>query len=239
MKDSIINYQGSQIKYTLVRKKVKNVNLRVRSDGTVVVSADKLVPLAFIEKLVLEKAPWILHNLERIEKKIETLPESRYISGEILPFLDRQLTLNVLPAEGVEKIWLEGDILHLAVFGDSDANIRRQIVDFWYKKQAEPIFLQALNRIFPLVAARGISRPTITVRKMKSRWGSCSWQKGKITLNSELLKTSLACIDYVVLHELAHFKHQGHNSSFYGFLSELMPDWQERRLILKNYKWSF
>jgi len=239
MKESIVNYQDSQIKFTLVRKKVKNVNLRVRSDGTVVVSADKRVPLAFIEKLVLQKAPWILNNLERILDNDTTLPESRYISGEILPFLDRRLALNVLPADGVEKIWLEGDILHLAVFGDSNTEIRKQIVNFWYKKQAEPIFLSALDRIYPLVAESGISRPTITIRTMKTRWGSCSWQKGKITLNSELLKTSLACIDYVVLHELAHFKHQGHNTSFYGFLSEAMPDWQGRRRILKDYKWLF
>jgi hypothetical protein len=238
MKESCVNYQGSQIKFTLVRKKVKNVNLRVRSDGTVVVSADKLVPLAFIEKLVFQKAPWILNNLERIGTKTAILPELSYISGEILPFLDRRLTLKVMPADGVEKIWLEDGILHLAVFEESDADIRRQIIDFWYKKQAEPIFLQALDRIYPLVAAHGISRPTITVRQMKTRWGSCSWQKGKISLNSELLKTSLACIDYVVLHELAHFKHQGHNRAFYGFLSEIMPDWQERRLALKSYRLS-
>jgi predicted metal-dependent hydrolase len=238
MKESIINCQGNQIKYTLVRKKVKNVNLRVRSDGTVVVSADKRVPLAFIEKLILEKAPWILNNLERIEKKIDTLPEKLYISGEILPFLDRRMTLKVLPADDAEKIWFKDDILHLAVFEDSDAEIRKQMVDFWYKKQAEPVFYQAMDRIYPLVAEHGISRPTLTVRTMKTRWGSCSWQKGKITLNSELLKTSLDCIDYVVLHELAHFKHRGHNSAFYGFLSEIMPDWQGRRHILKNYRWS-
>jgi predicted metal-dependent hydrolase len=238
MKEKILNYQDSQIKYTLVRKKVKNVNLRVRSDGTVVVSADKMVPMAFIEKLVLKKAPWILNNLERIGNKNTTLPELSYISGEILPFLDCQLTLKVLPAAGVEKIWLEDGILHLAVFEESGADIRKQIIDFWYKKQAELIFLQALNRIYPLVAVHGISRPTITVRQMKTRWGSCSWQKGRISLNSELLKTSLDCIDYVVLHELAHFRHQGHNSAFYGFLSEIMPDWQERRLALKRYKLS-
>lgn len=195
------------------------------------------MPLAFIEKLVLEKAPWILSNLERIEKKLDTLPDNRYISGEILPFLDRRMTLKILPAKGAEKIWFKDDILHLTVFEDSDAEIRKQMVDFWYKKQAEPVFCQAMDRVYPLVAKLGISRPTITVRTMKTRWGSCSWQKGKITLNSELLKTSLDCIDYVILHELAHFKHQGHNSSFYGFLSEVMPGWQDRRLTLKNYKW--
>ena len=238
MKESILYYQDNQIKYTLVRKKVKNVNLRVRSDGTVVVSANRVVPLAFIEKLVIDKAPWILENLERIKQNNNYMPPNSFISGEILPFLDRRLILQVVPADGLEKIWLEGDILYLAVFKDSKAEFRKQIINFWYKKQAEPIFLQALDRIFPLVVSYGINRPTITVRQMKTRWGSCSWQKGKISLNSELLKTSLACIDYVVLHELAHFRHQGHNSAFYSFLSEIMPDWQERRLTLKGYRLS-
>jgi predicted metal-dependent hydrolase len=67
---------------------------------------------------------------------------------------------------------------------------------------------------------------------MKSRWGSCHREKKVIVLNSDLIKTPKYCIDYVMLHELIHFKHRYHDKEFYNFLTSLMPDWKQRKKAL-------
>jgi hypothetical protein len=67
---------------------------------------------------------------------------------------------------------------------------------------------------------------------MKSRWGSCLPSNNKVIFNLSLIKTPICCIEYVVLHELAHFKHQNHSKNFYNFITIFMPDWKERKKIL-------
>jgi len=67
---------------------------------------------------------------------------------------------------------------------------------------------------------------------MKARWGSCLKEKNIILLNSELIKAPKFCIDYVILHELIHFKYRNHDAEFYDFMTSLMPDWKQRKEIL-------
>ena len=69
---------------------------------------------------------------------------------------------------------------------------------------------------------------------MTSRWGSCQTVKGIITLNSKLIEKPLRCIEYVVLHEFAHFIHPNHSKEFYDFVASLMPDWKERKIELEK-----
>ncbi len=67
---------------------------------------------------------------------------------------------------------------------------------------------------------------------MKARWGSCYRKERYIILNLHLIKAPKYCIDYVVLHELIHFKYKNHDNKFYTFLTSLMPDWEKRKKIL-------
>jgi predicted metal-dependent hydrolase len=83
-----------------------------------------------------------------------------------------------------------------------------------------------------MVEKYGIKKPEIQIRNMKSRWGSCIKDKNIILLNSELIKAPKFCIDYVVLHELIHFKRRNHDGNFYNFMTSLMPDWKQRKEIL-------
>jgi predicted metal-dependent hydrolase len=74
-----------------------------------------------------------------------------------------------------------------------------------------------------------IGVPTVTIRVMRSRWGSCNARHKKICLNLRLVKASSECIDYVVMHELAHLIHANHSEAYYLLLSILMPDWKARK----------
>lgn len=234
MENCTVIYKDQSIPFALIRKKVKNINLKVRQDQTVVVSANKAVPYQAIEKFVIQKAPWILKHLEHFAAMDRADQVKEYASGETLYYLGQPYRLQVLPAEKKARVLFEHGQIYLMVKDISNRAPKEKLIKSWYRERAESIFKQSLARIHPLVTGYGIAEPILTIRNMKSRWGSCSWKKGKITLSTELLKTPERCIDYVVLHELAHFLHHKHDASFYNFLSEIMPDWKERRVILKN-----
>jgi hypothetical protein len=230
-----VEYKNCVIPFVVVRKKVRNINIRIRPDSTILVSANKLVPIEYLEGLVLMKAEWIMKNLEIIDQKINAGSMYRFISGEIIDYLGEQCELQVIETDQVEQAVLENGILKIYVARGSSREYREELVSQWYRKEALPIFNKALERLFPVAAAHGIEKPNLKVRKMKTRWGSCSWGKGKITLNSELLKVPQLCIDYVIMHELAHFRHHGHDQSFYNFMDLVMPDWRARKEMLKKY----
>lgn len=92
-----------------------------------------------------------------------------------------------------------------------------------------------VDRLYPIVEAYGVARPHVTVRAMRTRFGSCSVNRGRITLNAMLADAPEAAVEYVVLHELAHFLHPNHSRAFYGFIERYMPDWRERERILKGF----
>ena len=94
----------------------------------------------------------------------------------------------------------------------------------------------AVDRVYPLVAPAGVPRPVLKVRKMKSRWGSCLYRKGTITLNSALAACPEELQDYVALHELCHFLHPDHSPAFHRAMSARMPDWKARRRQLTQYR---
>jgi hypothetical protein len=102
------------------------------------------------------------------------------------------------------------------------------------KKEALAYLQPLVDAWYPVVAARGIERPQVSVRAMRTRFGSCSVGRGRITLNVMLLNVPRSCAEYVVLHELAHFLYPNHSRSFYDFIAGYMPDWQERERLLKQ-----
>ncbi len=230
----VIHFNNTVIPFTVVRKDVKRVNLRVRSDSTVTVSAGRRVTLSFIEAMVLRHAPWIIEKQHELAAVHEQVQGRKYISGEIIPYLGQNYSIYLFETQGKGEVVFDGQFFQLYASKDSDAASRAGLLEAWYKKEAKVVFNQSLDKMAGLVAGYGIAKPTMTIRKMKSRWGSCSFVRQKITINSELIKTPPPCVDYVILHELAHFKYKNHDASFYDFLSKLMPDWKEQKSILKN-----
>jgi len=94
----------------------------------------------------------------------------------------------------------------------------------------------ALERVYPLAAALGVSKPQLRLRRMKSQWGNCHYRQGYITLNTVLASCPEELQDYVALHELVHFLHPDHGCGFYATMDALMPDWKGRRRALKSYR---
>lgn len=122
--------------------------------------------------------------------------------------------------------------IHLSVKDRTSYSKKEKLINDWYISKANEKFQESLDRIYPFVEKYSISRPEIQIRTMKARWGSCVTDNQCILLNSELIKAPKMCIDYVVLHELIHFKYRNHDSDFYDFMTSLMHDWKQRKEIL-------
>ena len=81
--------------------------------------------------------------------------------------------------------------------------------------------------------------PLVKIKTMKSMWGNCNFVKKIITLNLYLAKASVECIDYVIIHELAHLIHHNHSKEFHALMTKLLPDWKARKKMLKDYSLNF
>lgn len=231
-KHSII-YGGKIIEFEIQRKKVKNINLNVKPDMSVVISASEKVPIDYIRDFVKSKASWIIKNVGYFKDvQPEYTADKLYLSGETFKYLGKQYRLKVKETDNVEGVKYYRGYLYLSVKDKQNYNRKEKLIDIWYREKAKEKFSESLERVYPTIEKYGIAKPEILIRIMKARWGSCTPEKQSILLNSELIKAPKLCIDYVVLHELIHFKYRKHDNDFYDFMTSLMPDWKQRKEIL-------
>lgn len=221
------------IEFELLRKNVKNINITVRPDFSVMVSANEKVWFANVEAFVIESSSWICKRLGRYQStRSENNIEKDYVSGETFKFLGKQYRLIVEETTSVERVRLNGGYLKLFVRHKNKISTKIRLIDEWYRKQAKNEFKASLDRMFKLMANLIKTKPTVEFKVMKKRWGSCLRSKNIILLNLELIKAPSYSIDYVVLHELIHFVSKNHDSRFHELLSVIMPDWRNRKDII-------
>ena len=224
--------EGREILYSLERKPVRNLNLRVRKDGRVYVSADAYIPCGEIDAFVVSKAPYIQKALDHFHEMAQYRPQPKqYVSGETFNILGRGLRLQVTQA-AKDSISADGIYIHLGVRDLSDTEKKRRIVSRFLDQQCKTVFGNVMDDLYPSFQKYGVQKPSLRIRDMETRWGSCLAKKGIITLNKRLLEAPRHCIEYVVMHELFHLVHPNHSRQFYAFLTMLMPDWKERKQFL-------
>ena len=222
------------IHYQLERKAVKNLNLRIRNDGTIYVSANKLVPIDEIDNFVRSKYSFITNALKKFSELAEYKPQPKnYVSGETFYIQGRSLRLQVSEAQK-DSITSDGINIYLKVKNPEDTERKKRIVDRFMNKQCKEIFSEIVSEIYPVFKKYNISFPTLRIRSMETRWGSCLAKKGVITLNKQLLEAPRNCIEYVVMHEFCHFIHPNHSKQFYSLLQVMLPDWRESKRFLEN-----
>ncbi|MFP4698376.1 MAG: M48 family metallopeptidase [Eubacteriales bacterium] len=235
MEKHTIRYSNKLIEFELYRKNVKNINLRVKPNMSVVVSANSKVSIDQILKFVKSKAPWILKNINHFKNiSPKQSVKKKYISGETFRYLGKQYRLKLEDIDNKESVKYYQGYIYLYTKDKSNYQHKEKLINNWYKSKAEEKFKDSLNKMYPIIEKYGIKKPKLKIRKMKARWGSCIINKNTIILNLELIKAPKHCIDYVVLHELIHFKYRNHNNDFYSFLTSLMPDWKQRKKILNE-----
>ena len=227
-----ILYAGTPLRYLLEQKSVKNLNLRIRRDGSVFVSAHPAISIERIDAFVAGKGGYIRSAQKIFQEMAQYAPKPKqYVSGETFYLLGRGVRLSV-EKNVRDTIWNDGVYLYLQTKDPDDFSKKQRLVTAYLDEQCHAVFSEILSEIYPIFQKYGISMPALRIRNMETRWGSCLAQKGIITLNKRLLEAPRHCIEYVVMHELCHFLHPDHSKRFYTFLTTLMPDWRERKSIL-------
>lgn len=223
-----------ELEYLLTRKSVKNLNMRIKPTGEIHVSANRLVPVKYIDQFVLSHEQTLIKTLDKYEKiRQNTVKPLQYESGEKVYFLGEALHL-LLEESRVEGVDRFGGFLNLRVKDTTDFSRKEKVMKKWFVKMQREVFFQICDEIYPLFQPYGIKYPLIKIRSMKSRWGSCQPTKGIITLNAKMIAAPKEAIEYVVLHEFAHFIHPNHSKEFYTLVESLMPDWKQRRNMLQG-----
>lgn len=174
-----------KLEYELIRKNIKNMYLRVREDGRIVVTANRLIPNSEVEAFVRKNGRFIERRRAEYRRKAER-PVPVYDRGRLRAA--REFLMPIVT------------YVHAHFLQEGD------LVPF----------------------------PDVTIRVMKTRWGSCTASKGHITLNARLLEVSYLSAEYVVVHEFAHFIEQNHSTDFWNIVEKYVPDYRERKKGLKN-----
>lgn len=231
IKKSVV-VENREICYQLERKNVKNLNLRVRKDGCVFVSANEKVSCEEIDMFIRSKAFYIFKAIDCFRDMAQYRPQPKqYVSGETFYIQGRGLRLQVSQAKK-DTISSDGVYIFLEVKDISDIEKKQRMVIRFLDQECKTIFSEVLEDLYPMVKKYGIEKPTMRIRDMETQWGSCLTKKRIITLNKRLLEAPRNCIEYVVMHELCHLIHPNHSKQFYSFLTMLMPDWKERKVYL-------
>ena len=138
------------------------------------------------------------------------------------------MKIRIFPSNQKRVILDDKEIQLYTNYPEDQHDINRQFNN-WWQKNSKQCFIMQLDKLYPIIEKHGFAKPKIVVKKMKTLWGSCSRNRGIINLNYYLYKAPIPCVDYVILHELAHFIYPYHNKDFYDFLTIYMPDWKERK----------
>jgi len=215
---------GEKIEYQLTRKNVKNINMRIKSDNIIAVSAGRRVPLDVIEQFIISKADWIYAAKQRVLAKQDARTENHlYFLGERLNIIYQDAAANNIEIIGSNLI--------------VSSSVHRQngiIINSWLNKQSAEIFSAIFDKVFEIFSGMVDKKPHMKIRNMKSRWGVCHTVKNTITLNSRLIHYPVCAIEYVVVHEFAHLLVPNHSQQFYGVVEKILPDYKQRRSILKH-----
>lgn len=226
-----ITYDATEFAFELFYSKRKTLVIRIHPDRMVTVDAPTGTSLERVREFVQRKSAWITRKLREFEAYAQPVMQPRqYVSGEVYRYLGRQVRLKVETGTP-SRVILSDE--HLVVTAPTAGHVAT-LVQGWFRRQAERVFTERMAVCLPLAQAIGIPSPEkLTVREMKSRWGSCSG-RGRITLNLRLVQVEIDLIDYVILHELCHLKELNHSKRFYALMTRILPDWKEKRQRLNR-----
>ncbi|MBT6469666.1 MAG: M48 family metallopeptidase [Candidatus Marinimicrobia bacterium] len=229
------------INVDVTQKNIKNIHLSVHPPkGRVTISAPKRMDLETIRVYAVSKLGWIKKQQEKIAKQ-KREPIREFVNRESHYFKGERYLLKVIESNFPAKVVLKHSILELHVRPNSPTIKRREVLDEWYRQQLKveiPKFISVWEKKL------NVQVNEFGVKKMKTRWGSCNIKKKRIWLNLELAKKPMECLEYVVVHEIAHLLEKNHSARFYSLMEKHYPNWKHskdllNRLPISHRNWEY
>lgn len=219
------------IPIAVTRRKMKSLRLRVcPQKGEVKVSAPHFVARSDIHTFVVNNLDWVRSQRALVVGR-QQAPVQLMKTGDSIPLFDETYTLWVehsqqrRPSVKVKA----GHKLVMTIPEGADLALQEQLLDAWYRQELKRVIPRYIARYEPKM---GVAVAQWGVKKMKTRWGSCNITARRIWLNLELASKPSQCLEYVVVHELAHLLEAGHTPRFWAFVDKAMPNWRAANIIL-------
>lgn len=230
----------SSLEALVVRKSVKNVHLSVMPpNGSIRVTAPISMRDDAIRVLLATRLTWIRKQQAQFTEQSRQ-SQRTYISGESHYLWGRRYRLQVRQVESEQGLQARRNgTLVLSVRSSASIARREAIATGWYRDSLR----SELSKLIEIWSTRMRVMPDHwSIRRMKTRWGTCNHASKRILFNLELAKKPIKCVEYVVVHELAHLIERRHNDRFARLLSKHLPDWKARRdelnrFVLSHEEW--
>lgn len=210
----------------VIYKDIKNLHIGVYPPlGRVRVAAPNRLDDDQVRLAVIQRLPWIKRQRDKL-RSAERQSEREMITGESHYVWGIRRRLKVVERPGRAHFELDGERLVLYVPADTPPNKRRIYLDQWYRDQ--------LRQEIPDLIAKweqtlDVTVPKWTIRRMKTKWGSCNRETRHLWFNVELAKKHPDCLEYIVVHEMAHYFERNHGERFTKLMDKYLPDWRSRR----------
>lgn len=215
----------------VVYKEIKNLHIGVYPPmGRVRVAAPELLDDDQVRLAVVNRLPWIKRQREQLQAA-QRQTEREMVTGESHYAWGSRLRLKVIERPGRSHIEIDGDRLLLYAAEGASTDSRRALLDCWYREQlrgAVPALISKWER------KMRVNVPKWSIRRMKTKWGSCNRETGHIWFNVELAKKHPDCLEYLAVHEMTHLQERGHGERFIKLMDQNLPDWRARRDVLNE-----
>jgi predicted metal-dependent hydrolase len=217
------------------RKRIRNINVRVRRDGTLYCSLPYYASVNEAEAFIISKQDYLLKSLDNVVNEENNKSLSRqFVDGETFLVLGKPMPLQVI--RGAKNICrAENGIITLEVTDPDNYRTKYMTYEKWRRSVIRSVIVNYCNEIYPLFELRGVNPPKkITLGEYKSFWGECFAKRGELKFSYRLFEKDTELIRYVVVHEFAHFIEPNHSSRFWAIVGEFIPDYKALRKKLNN-----
>jgi predicted metal-dependent hydrolase len=215
-----------ELTVAITYKGIKNVHLTVHPpQGEVRVSAPLTMNPDTVRVFIISKLAWIRQQRRRILAQEREAPRE-YVNRESHLVWGQRYLLKVVEHQAPPKVNLAPKTLELYVRPHTPQEKRHQVISEWYRQQIKDVVPGLIAKYETVM---GVEVREFGVKRMKTRWGTCNPRAQRIWLNLELAKKPLACLEYVVVHEMTHLLEPKHNDRFWRFIDSFYPQWQHHR----------
>ncbi len=225
----------------VVFKDIKNVHLSVYPPtGQVRISAPARMNLDTIRIFAISKLGWIKRQQRKLREQERETPRE-YLERESHYVWGKRYLLQVHEVDAPPEVQLKHEKMQLRVRPGADDEKKQAIVAQWYRDQIKAAVPALIAKWGPLM---DVTVERFFVQQMKTKWGSCNPGNRCIRLNTDLAKKPRECLEYIVVHEMAHLLEPTHNARFIGLMDQFIPNWRHRRdqlnqLPVRHEEWGY
>lgn len=218
--------QVAGIDVDVVYKHIKNMHIAVYPPlGRVRVAAPERLDDEAIRLAIVQRLPWIKRQREQLRSVVRQ-SEREMITGESHYVWGQRYRLQFVFTPGRIRFETSGSKLVMHAPKDSAAETRRDALDKWYRQALKSELPDLLQKWEPVIGRKAAKW---SVRRMKTKWGSCNRESAHVWFNAELAKKHPSCLEYIVVHEMTHLLERHHNDRFTELMDRFLPDWRARR----------